>query len=534
MRRLRIVLFCLFWGLVACETAVLITPTPFPTETAVTPIPLANTQPIPLEIVDLVATPATSQNALVQVTGQYYRRPKLICESDPHSSPATWEIASGEAVALAGGFDSELRRLLPDGLTMTVEGHWLLWHGPVGCGKRATVEDVWYLQVNRIVSPSPITQVTLTPFIPGVEVAAAGTAEIMPTQPLSGTVAIPTLLPPEQAATATPDLVEPTGTVGVESTEVFTVTDTPESEASTPIISPTATLGGQEGGTGTPTATLAPAVSTNTPTPSSTPDPNATATNTPTPSSTPDPNATATNTPIPSSTPDPNMTATFTPTPGAETRLIIQEEIEALSLSKNILGENEIHAWPFFVDVAEVVTVTAVTADDVALVISVVDEGGTVLAEEDVSAGEVAVIEQLDLLPPDPYLIHVKTEDGRSAEYALMLLFEDSLNFIFQPVIAYGTSENVNLPSSSEHFWHFTGSVGDQILITAVPDSSTDVFLELYGPNADLISAAFISVGTEGVTEELEFTLPEDGLYSIRVGEWDFAAGSYELTLTEN
>ena len=522
MRRLWIVLLFLFWGLVACNTAVIGTPTPFPTEAAVTPLPVANSQPIPLQIADLVATPAASQNAFIQLTGQYYRRPKLICETDPHPSPATWELAAGEAVALAGGFDGELRRLLPDGLTMTVEGHWLLWRGPVGCGKRAKVMDVWYLQVSRIIDPSPIAQVTLTPLISNVDiVASAATPEgdlvntpglsptnvvtLSPTTELSSEPAEPTatLLAEEspQPTSTIEQAGQPTQPPEGTATTTPTVIITPADEESTPRVSATVTTEG-DAPTGTPTATLAPGIPTNTP--------------------------------LPSPTLDPNTTATPTATPGIESKLIIQDELEPISLSKNTLGEDEIHAWPFSVAVTEVVTVTAVTADDVDLIISIVDEAGTSLTADDAPGGAVALIEQFELVPPGPYSVHVQTEDGIPAEYALILLFEDSLNFIFQPIIGYGASESMELPADSEHFWHFVGRTGDQISVTAVPDTVTDVFLELYGPDADRISNPFISVGGNGVTEQIEFTLPQDGLYSIRVGEWNFAAGTYQLTLTDN
>ncbi len=516
-------MLCLFWGLVACDTAVIGTPTPFPTEAAVTPLPVANSQPIPLQIADLVATPAASQNAFIQLTGQYYRRPKLICETDPHPSPATWELTAGEAVALAGGFDGELRRLLPDGLTMTVEGHWLLWRGPVGCGKRAKVMDVWYLQVSRIIDPSPITHVTLTPLISNVDVvASAATPEgdLVNTPGLSPTEVV--TLPP--AATEPPsEPEEPTATLLAE--------ESPQ---------PTSTIeqGGQptrlpEGtATTTPTAIITPADEESTPSPPATATPEEDApTGTPTATLAP---GVPTNTPLPSPTLDLNTTATPTATPETETKLIIQEELEPISLSKNILGEDEIHAWPFSVEVTEMVTVTAVTADNVDLIISIVDETGTSLTTDDAPGGTVALIEQFELVPPGPYSVHVQTEDGSPAEYALILLFEDSLNFIFQPIIGYGASESMKLPADSEHFWHFVGRTGDQIAVTAVPDADTDVFLELYGPDADRISNPFISVGGNGVTEQIEFTLPEDGLYSIRVGEWNFAAGAYQLTLAEN
>ena len=89
------------------------------------------------------------------------------------------------------------------------------------------------------------------------------------------------------------------------------------------------------------------------------------------------------------------------------------------------------------------------------------------------------------------------------------------------------------LAEDSEHFWHFAGLEGDQILITAAPDNATDVFLELYGPNAERLSPGFVSVGGSGVMEQLQWELPEDGLYSIRVGEWNFRAGTYTLTLDD-
>ncbi|MCB8944889.1 MAG: pre-peptidase C-terminal domain-containing protein [Ardenticatenaceae bacterium] len=532
MQRLRIFWIFLVLVLVACETAIPGTPTPFPTEAAVTPLPLTSSQPTPLEIADLLATPEASQNALIQLTGQYYRRPKLICESDPHPLPATWELASGEDVVLAGGFDAELRRLLPDGLTMTVEGHWLLWRGPVGCGKRAVVEDIWYLQVNRIVSPSPITQVTLTPFLAGIEVAAVGTpvtttggiptvtSEATPGVVMTPTETITITIPPATVAveepiitpttqptpgeetqpTPTLTIALPSATPQLEPTKVVTATLTPGGDITATV---TITPGGTENGTSEPTATLDPAVPTNTPTPTI--------------------------------TPDPNMTATPTPTPGGDARITIQEEIEAMSLSKNVLGQNEIHAWPFIIDGSEVVTITAVTtASSTDLLISIVDEERTILAEDNTGPNSPAVIGQFELNTAGPYLIYVQTQDGSPADYALMLLYADSLNFIFQPVIAYGADEVVNLPPVSEHFWHFAGNTGDQITITVDPDDTTNVFLELYGPDANRISNPFISSGGDGVTEVLEFTLPEDGLYSIRVGEWDFGAGSYELTLIES
>ena len=526
MQRLWTFLALLYLGSVACAAVPIGTPTPFPTEAVITPLPPASLKPLALTIADLLATPQANENNLVQITGQYNRRPKLICDVDPHPSPATWELRSGEDVVLAGGFDTELRQLLPDGLTMTVQGHWLHWRGPVGCGKRATVMEFWYLQVRRVVDPSPIARVTLTPFLPGVEIAVVtpGEETVLPTLPqieVTSTVAITGTVPPEALPTPT-------------TSEVELPTETPEREETAAPLPSTSTLEGTSNITSTvvPTLTATSTGGTTTitpengtpilsPTPSSTFGPG-------TPTVTPNPNATAT------STPDPNATVTLTPTPGTGSNVVIKEDLEPESLNKETLAANEIHAWPIvLLGSDEVVTITATTADNANLVLAIVDEAGNSLIEVNNSGvGGVETISQFALSQPGPYLAHVKTVNGTPAEYALMLLFADSLNFIFRPVITYGfEGRNVMLPEYSEHFWHFAGLEGDQILITAAPDNTTDVFLELYGPNAERLSPGFVSVGGSGVMEQLQWDLPEDGLYSIRIGEWNFRAGTYTLTL---
>jgi hypothetical protein len=329
------------------------------------------------------------------------------------------------------------------------------------------------------------------------------------TIPITSTLVTATL-PSEGLPTPTlPEVVIPTESVESAATAVPTNTPTPQV---TTALSTTITPG-----VGTP-----PASGTVTATPTFGPG---------TPTLTPDPNATAT------PTTDPNATATQTATPGAGGNIVVKEALETESLNKDTLAANEIHAWPITLfGTNEVVTVTAVTADDANLVLAIVDEDGDSLIEvNDSGVSGVETIGQFPLSVPGPYAVHVKTVNGNPAEYALMLLFEDSLNFIFKPIITYGFEERtVLLSADSEHFWNFAGNGGDTILIVADPDDSTDVFLEIYGPDANLISPAFISVGGNGVTEQLQWNLPEDGLYSIRVGEWNFAAGSYLFSLDEN
>ncbi|MCZ7669586.1 MAG: hypothetical protein M5U34_21625 [Chloroflexi bacterium] len=103
----------------------------------------------------------------------------------------------------------ELVKRLPDGLTLTVEGVWRQYDGPLGCGKGPAAGVTWYLQVERIVSPNPLPLLNrtvvptlaggvLTTSQPGIEITpfetgTPGTA--VPTQPGIGITPLPTTPP---------------------------------------------------------------------------------------------------------------------------------------------------------------------------------------------------------------------------------------------------------------------------------------------------------------------------------------------------
>jgi hypothetical protein len=504
----------LFLGLVSCTQGTSGTPTPFPTPAAVSSIPSANIDILPLTIADLIATPEASQDAYVQLTGRYRRLPKLVCDADPHPSPATWELADGEALVLAGGFDGQLRSLVPDELIVTVQGRWLRWHGPIGCGKRAEVQEIWYLHVLRVIDPSPITAVTLTPIFTGTQVAVAPTISITPTDGGPPPEATPTLDVPPQPTS--PPIEPPTETAVIEPTSIITdiiPTETKELEIEpTPVITETER---------TATPTLEPgneATDTVGPSPTVTPtrDPNA-----PTPTTTP--------------TLDPSApTPTVTSTPSAN-NIADMGDIGEQELSVDTLEAGETHSWSFTVLSGEIITVSTGTIDNADLILAIVDDSGTVLhLQNNAGVGGIETIGSFALNAAGVYQIYVSAAGGQSAEYALMLLFSDSLNFIFRGIIEYGDTETGMMPQDSEHFWLFAGEDGDTLTITAVPNATTDVFLELYGPDATRISAPFINSGGDGVTEQLEFDLQETGLYAIRIGEWNFDPGSYQVSLNEN
>lgn len=216
----------------ACAPETTLTPTPFLPTTTVTPN-IGAASPLTVPLTDLVENPAAYEGARLQLNGRYRQLPLLVCEAVTYRSPATWGLSDGTLLAQMGGFDRELRQLLPEELTMSVTGIWRRWNGPIGCGKTAVTKDIWYLDVREILSPSPLALVTLTPS--GEEVAEVPT---------------PTL----EIVTVTPDFSddeEPTP-------EVTPIVPTP----TTFIVGATATVADTS-----PTATASPEEGTQTPTP---------------------------------------------------------------------------------------------------------------------------------------------------------------------------------------------------------------------------------------------------------------------------
>lgn len=228
---------------------------------------------------------AQYHNKRIRVTGQYLplTPPNCVLYNGP---VLYWALVSEGLQLNAKGFEAPLTLLAP-GSTMTVEGIWRLYTGPVGCGKGPETDNVWYLQVERIIQPNPLVSGTRDPrayLLNGVSTPPFPTIN-----PSRTRVAVGSTAPP--AATA--------------------ATPTPTNTAVTPIGSVFPTLTGTPDGTTTATPTrFIRATPTGTPPANSTP-------GTPTPEGTPGPTATfgpsPTSPPIP---PYPGNTPTPYPGPG--------------------------------------------------------------------------------------------------------------------------------------------------------------------------------------------------------------------------
>ena len=150
------------------------------------------------------------------------------------------------------------------------------------------------------------------------------------------------------------------------------------------------------------------------------------------------------------------------------------------------------------------------------------------------AAGQVETVQNFALTAVGEYKIRVYANGRNATDYAIMITSSESYTFIFRGVMEYGDLQEATSKANNDHFWHFRGQEGDVISINLSPMDESDLFLELYGPDAERISE-FIDDGTSGEAESIvDFVLPATGLYSIRIGEFDFLSATYEIELLSN
>lgn len=234
---------------------------------------------------DLNDSPLAFLNRSIIVTGDYLPAETTDCVSIV-GPDMRWSLTADNLQLDASGFE-RIVRLVSVGTTMTVQGTWRLYQGPIGCGKGPSRGSVWYLDVKKIIQPNPLIseggQVipveikNTTPELPstfptesGIEIApteimmtatlsAVGTSEASPTNPVQS-VSTDTQVPPVD--------ITPSATVSLPP-NIDDPTSTPESSGTTPTATRTVTATSTENpGSGTPTFTpespLIPATSTET------------------------------------------------------------------------------------------------------------------------------------------------------------------------------------------------------------------------------------------------------------------------------
>lgn len=234
----------------------------------------------------------------------------------------------------------------------------------------------------------------------------------------------------------------------------------------------------------------------------------------------------------------PTVTPSASPTggtPGATAQPSDQGLIAFNTVEKQTLAANSPHSWRFTPPASEPIIVTAGSALNLNISLDLVAPDGTVVVKaNEAGAGQPETITYNTPNPTGEYQIVVSGDGGTSGAYLLLLFDSNSEPVVeIQNTIVYGSGGSGSLPEGVDHFWNFEGEAGDVITIEVSPNSTEgDLVFYLIGP--DGIELEFIDDTGVGGTETLAaYTLPETGLYSIGIGEYDFAEIDYTLTLTQ-
>lgn len=459
-------------------------PTPFPT--AGTPQNTPVVGPTTLTLQEVADSLGLYEDALIVVSGRLKRQPLFVCDSEPHPSPATWALTDDGAALLAGEFDQQVRQLLPEDITMTVEGRLRRWNGPVGCGKQAQPQEVWFLEASRILSPSPLTQATLTPT--GFDEGSTDITQVTPTEMTSDTQ--PTLEPTIESLEPVPTPDEAIETPQVQQTVEATETvPTPED---TSLVTPEAPT---EGTLTAGTATVTPGVGT--------------------PSATP---------------PTANGTATATSGPG---QVVDKGDVYDVDgeFPAATLGPGEIHSWTLELSEDEIYDVKVIAPIPADIVLSFYRDGQPLVDRQNTAPAGTAEVLAIRDQPIGDYEIRVQTEAGRSTEYIMLLSTPIDYELSSLGFLASGAPRaNINMSEGEYHYWNFTAAAGNRITVTVTPGSDTSPFLTLFGPDGVEIDGA--GDGEPGEPVVFEYTIEQDGLHTLSLEEYSAAEMTYTITLS--
>ena len=471
-----------------------LTPTAFP-PTAVA-ARITSAAPIPIGLSHLAANPDFFVGATLQLSGAFRRLPRQICAAETFRSPATWGLEADGYLASAAGMDEQLRALLNEGQPITVEGRWLKFNGPVGCGRGAEEQEIWYLSVDRVLEPNPLVRLPVESAPAAVQPTTIAEVPLSPTAELAA--------PPTVAVT---EAIVPTATLELLPTS-------PAIDAGTTITA-TAVI------SGTPTIGATPLATQGSPAASGTPEVDATTSATPTVS------AQSSATPAAGT---PTATVPSTPSGGGA---IDQGSIDFEDLVMATLDAGTTHSWSLDLAANSAITLTVAPASTANIVLSVLGPDGVALvnAQNQASIGEVETITNFQIDDPGIYRLEIATSPTATTDYALMAMDNDSYSFDFRGTLLTNTPRNDALAPNHDHFWFFTGANGQSLTFSVAPQDSGDPYIELYDPQG----ARILTVDNtgEGDAETLEsYTLLDSGMYGIRVAEFDFRAMSYQIALS--
>jgi hypothetical protein len=237
------------------------------------------------------------------------------------------------------------------------------------------------------------------------------------------------------------------------------------------------------------------------------------------------PSATATT--IPNASPNPTSTG------GNGAITVDQEDLAPGSIESALLGDNEIHRWPFVITSTAVITVNIASEIALDAVITIRSPSGNIIAEQNKAQdGAPEILAAVPLTELGTYDILISSENDVSGYYAILVLDQDSYTFVFNGTLTIGQSQSTIMRETNDHFWQFYGTAGDIVTIRVTPSDNSDLFIRLFGPNDTLLVDFHDETSAGEIEEIISFTLPDTGIYSILIGEFSFGESAYSIALT--
>jgi hypothetical protein len=452
---------------------------------------------------ELIVDPDAFIGDHLQLAGDLFRAPLNNCNSKERVFPANWILSDGDLEIPVSNKSQELSRLGAGVSDVVLEGRWLHWQGLVGCGRKALAAEQWYLDADRIVSPNPIALVPVLTISPVQDVEETGPQLELPGP--SGPPSSPTSSSVNEVGSELIETSTPISQQGIvtQSAGVVTVA------IATASVSITPTQGENESSI-LPTATPTPEVL----------DPVGSATSTVPPSL-----------PTATETIDSPAVSTATESPIQTT---FRMALDVSSIETGRLTNNEIHRWTHEITSTKQLTVSLASDFLLDLSVSIMDAGGRVIAQQNAAInGEPEILSGVTLMDPGIYDILVSSPSGEPGNYAILISDDESYPYIFQGTLLIDDAGNAVIAHDSDHFWHFTGTAGPAISISVIPTGDADFFLNLFGTDGVSL-IRFHDETASGESEQIiSFILPESGIYSLRIGEFNFGSGEYEIFLTE-
>ena len=230
-------------------------------------------EPETISFTELNDNPLAYLNQSILVTGDYLPADKTDC-SKIVGPDIRWSLTADNLQLDVVGFE-RIVRLLPVGTTMTVQGIWRLYQGPLGCGKGPPRGSMWYLDAKKIIQPNPLVgeggQILPVEIKNGTQelpsiiltnpAAGGSTATILETAVTvtdDDTGMASPIVPGQPIPTQTPGLpggIKPSATVP-QSPTIVVPTNTPDPNATVPTATGSATAVPTDNpGSGTPTLT---------------------------------------------------------------------------------------------------------------------------------------------------------------------------------------------------------------------------------------------------------------------------------------